>query len=57
MPRIPEDVARKLERRGHKVNLRGPWTMGATSAIVIDPQTGVLSAGADPRGDNYALAW
>jgi gamma-glutamyltranspeptidase len=31
--------------------------MGATSAILIDPETGVLSAGADPRGDNYALAW
>ncbi|HYM11585.1 MAG TPA: gamma-glutamyltransferase [Bryobacterales bacterium] len=55
--RISQEVRVELERRGHKVSLRGPWTMGATSAIVIDPQTGVLSAGADPRGDNYALAW
>ena len=31
--------------------------MNATSAIVLDPETGVLSAGADIRGDNYALAW
>jgi gamma-glutamyltranspeptidase/glutathione hydrolase len=55
--RIPQEVRVELERRGHKVSLRGPWTMGATSAIIIDPKTGVLSAGADPRGDNYALAW
>ncbi|MBI3697523.1 MAG: gamma-glutamyltransferase, partial [Acidobacteria bacterium] len=55
--RIPEAVRKELENRGHKVSLRGPWTQGATSAIVIDPVTGLLSAGADPRGDNYALAW
>jgi gamma-glutamyltranspeptidase/glutathione hydrolase len=47
----------ELRRRGHRVTVNGPWTMSATSAIVIDPATGVLSAGADPRGDNYALAW
>jgi gamma-glutamyltranspeptidase/glutathione hydrolase len=55
--RVAEDVVRELEKRGHKVRVNGPWTMSATSAIVIDPVTGVLSAGADPRGDNYALAW
>lgn len=53
--RIPEHVRDELERRGHKVDLQGAWTLGATSAIVIDQ--GVLSAGADPRGDGYALAW
>jgi len=55
--RVAEAVRRELENRGHKVALRGPWSLGATSAILIDPLTGVLSAGADPRGDNYALAW
>ncbi|MCW5980628.1 MAG: gamma-glutamyltransferase family protein [Bryobacteraceae bacterium] len=55
--RVPESVIRELERRGHRVTVRGPWSMNATSAIVIDPETGALSAGADPRGDNYALAW
>jgi gamma-glutamyltranspeptidase/glutathione hydrolase len=55
--RIPESVRRELKNRGHRLSVRGPWTMNATSAIVIDPETGVLSAGADPRGDNYALAW
>ncbi len=55
--RIPETVRDELRRRGHKVDVRGPWTLNATSAIVIDPKSGVLDAGADPRGDNYALAW
>ncbi len=55
--RIPNSVRKQLRGRGHKVEVKGPWTLGATSAIVVDPETGVLSAGADPRGDNYALAW
>jgi hypothetical protein len=28
-----------------------PWTMGLLAAIVVDPKTGVLSAGTDPRVD------
>ena len=55
--RIPESVRAALIRRGHIVEVKGPWMMNATCAIVIDRNTGVLSAGADPRGDNYALAW
>jgi len=55
--RIPEAVRKALESRGHKLAVNGPWSLGATSAILIDPVSGVLSAGADPRGDNYALAW
>ena len=55
--RIPETVREDLVKRGHKLKVVGAWTLGATSAIVIDPETGLLSAGADPRGDNYALAW
>ena len=55
--RIPETVREELVRRGHKLKVSGAWTLGATSAIVIDPKTGLLSAGADPRGDNYALSW
>lgn len=55
--RIPVEVRQELERRGHKLTVRGPWSMSALSAILIDPATNILSAGADPRGDNYALAW
>ncbi len=31
--------------------------MGSKGAIVLDPKTGVLNAGADPRVEAYALAW
>ncbi len=55
--RIPDEVRADLAARGHNVEVKGPWMMNATCAIIIDPTTGVLSAGADPRGDNYALAW
>lgn len=55
--RIPEAVRSELAARGHQVEVKGPWMMNATCAIVVDQATGVLSAGADPRGDNYALAW
>jgi len=55
--RIPEDVRVDLKDRGYFVETSGPWTMGANCGITIDQRTGVLSAGADPRGDSYALAW
>ena len=46
-----------LIKRGHKLRVSGPWTMGSLAAIVVDPKTGVLSAGTDPRVDAYAIAW
>ncbi len=55
--RVPEAVRLELDKRGHKIVMRGPWSLGAIGAILIDPATGTLSAGADARGDNYALAW
>ena len=55
--RIPPAVRRQLSAKGHKVRSYPPWSMGANGAIVLDPSTGVRSAGADPRCDAYALAW
>ena len=55
--RIPEAVRDALARRGHKVRTYGPWSLGSNAGIVVDPLTGVLSVGADPRVDAYALAW
>jgi len=55
--RVPESVRAALVSRGHKVRVSGPWTMGSLAAIVVDPKTGVLSAGTDPRVDAYAIAW
>jgi gamma-glutamyltranspeptidase/glutathione hydrolase len=55
--RIPESVRNELAARGHKVRVEGPWSLGSNAGIVIDNETGVLSVGADPRVDAYALAW
>ncbi|MCM6778213.1 gamma-glutamyltransferase [Nocardia sp. CDC159] len=48
--RIGEDVITELERRGHRVTVGGPWSEGRLCAVARDPETGVLSAGANPRG-------
>jgi len=55
--RVPEPVRNGLITRGHKLRVSGPWTMGSLAAIVVDPRTGVLSAGTDPRVDAYAIVW
>jgi gamma-glutamyltranspeptidase len=56
---IPEGVRAALENKGHKLHLwpERAWRAGAVCAIVIDRDTGVLKAAADPRRMNYALAW
>ncbi len=55
--RIPDSVRAELARRGHKVSMRGPWSMNDSAAIVVDEETGTVSAGADPRTTASALAW
>ena len=46
--RIPEAVREALRKKGHKLKVTGGWSLGSTAAIAVDPDTGVLSAGADP---------
>jgi gamma-glutamyltranspeptidase / glutathione hydrolase len=55
--RIPESVQKDLLARGHKLRVTGPWSSGSLAAIVMDPKTGVISAGTDPRTEAYAWAW
>ena len=55
--RIPETVRAELARRGHNVKLQGPWSMNDSAAIVVEAETGTVSAGADPRTTALALAW
>lgn len=57
--RIPAEVAEELARRGHPVRRVEDYTdvMGHAGAIRIDPQTGVLQGGADPRGDGLACGY
>jgi gamma-glutamyltranspeptidase / glutathione hydrolase len=57
--RIDPDVARELSRRGHLVQLLDAWTpfVGGGQGILVDPESGAFSAGADPRRDGYGLAF
>lgn len=55
--RVPASVRDALRAKGHKLKTVGGWTLGSNAAISIDPETGVLSAGADPRVDAHATAW
>jgi len=55
-PGIPESTRAELRALGHEVSEIGACGIGAV-VTRRDPQTGVLSAGADPRRPTYALAW
>ena len=48
--RLGEQVIAELIRRGHEVTRSGPWSLGRMCAVAVDPDSGVLSAGANPRG-------
>jgi len=54
--RIPDAVKDDLARRGHKVTMRGPWSLNDSAGILVEPN-GTLSAAADPRTSAMALAW
>ncbi|MFD4708544.1 gamma-glutamyltransferase family protein [Streptomyces sp. NPDC058430] len=54
--RVGEDVVEELRRRGHEVTVGAPWSEGRLCAVARDPETGVLSAAANPRGmQGYAV--
>jgi gamma-glutamyltranspeptidase / glutathione hydrolase len=53
---IPDAVRRTLQAKGHKLTVARPWSLGENAAIIVDPRTNVLSAGADPRTEAYAWA-
>ena len=55
-PGIPESTRAELTALGHTVTEIGACGNGAV-VTRRDPETGVLSAGADPRRPTYALAW
>ncbi|MBT2397074.1 gamma-glutamyltransferase family protein [Streptomyces sp. ISL-100] len=54
--RMDAGVVEELRRRGHDVTVGGPWSQGRLCAVARDPETGVLSAAANPRGmHGYAV--
>jgi gamma-glutamyltranspeptidase/glutathione hydrolase len=57
--RISKDVIAGLAARGHLVETLPDFTMavGGAQGIMIDPDSGTFSGGADPRRDGYAIGW
>ncbi|MCC7047310.1 MAG: gamma-glutamyltransferase [Alphaproteobacteria bacterium] len=57
--RLPRATGDDLAGRGHKVEWwpEFVWRAGAMCLIHADPDTGLKTAGADPRRPAYALAW
>ena len=57
--RIPAEAIEGLRARGHEPNVLAEWTaaVGGGHGVAIDPESGLLTGGADPRRDGAALGW
>lgn len=56
--RIGEETAEALRKMGYDVKVLSPWAyMGCAGMILIDPESGNILAGADPRREGYAMGW
>ena len=56
--RFPAEVRQDLARRGHPVNTVGDLDGPCSVEIICrDADSGVMTAGSDPRRDGWALAW
>ena len=56
--RIPAEVIKALDGRGHKIKVQSAWGTGSSPTVIVyDVKSGVISGGADPRRGRYAVAW
>lgn len=56
--RFPGEVVESLRERGQPVQTIGSWAaVGSEVMIQVDPATGALAGGADPRRDAYAIGY
>ena len=56
--RFSSTISEQLSKRGHTLNILAPWGgPGSEMMIQVNPETGALSGGADPRRDGYAVGW
>ena len=52
---FPSNVYEELRALGH--HLVKPGNAGGVQGVYIDPETGALAGGADPRRDGHAITW
>lgn len=56
--RIPPKVMADLVTRGHDLKILGPYSMSTgVVAVGVNPKTGTLRGGADPRRERYVFGW
>jgi gamma-glutamyltranspeptidase / glutathione hydrolase len=56
--RMPGDTIAALKAMGHNVRVLAGWgSLGHMQAIRIDPKTGTMMAGGDPRRTAYAMGY
>jgi gamma-glutamyltranspeptidase/glutathione hydrolase len=57
--RIPAEVRTALTARGHVIRELPDWSwvVGGGQGVWVDPASGTLAGGADPRRDGYAMGW
>ncbi len=57
--RIPSEVRTALEARGHVIRElpEWSWVVGGGQGVWVDPVSGAMAGGADPRRDGYAMGW
>jgi gamma-glutamyltranspeptidase/glutathione hydrolase len=57
--RFPTDTIDALARRGHTVDRWEAWNekAGHAHGITIDPHSGMLCGGSDPRSDGAAIGY
>jgi gamma-glutamyltranspeptidase/glutathione hydrolase len=57
--RFPDKTKLHLQNAGFEVKVTEPWDfrMGGAEGILMDRNTGVFQAGADPRRDGYAIGY
>jgi gamma-glutamyltranspeptidase/glutathione hydrolase len=54
--RLDEETIAELRRRGHDVQISGPWSHGQVTAIGWDGASGVLAGAASPRAQTAYVA-
>ena len=55
--RIAPQVTADLEAMGHAVEVAGEWVFGNMQGVLMNPEAGTMTAGADPRRMMYAVGW
>tara|TARA_Y100000588_G_scaffold385450_1_gene478864 strand:- start:4533 stop:4898 length:366 start_codon:yes stop_codon:yes gene_type:complete len=56
-PRMAASVVSRLGELGHVLEMLPPYSLGSMQGILRNPDTGTMTAGADPRRMMYAVGW